>query len=33
MPHKILLDDIFNDIFDDISYIQLNSYIFKGKDC
>lgn len=27
MPHKIILDDIFEEIFDDISYIKLNSYI------
>ena len=33
MPHKIILDDIFEEIFDDISYIKLNSYIhFKEED-
>ncbi len=33
MPHKIILDDIFEEIFDDISYLKLNSYIhFKGED-
>mgnify|MGYP004516138691 FL=1 len=33
MPHKIILDDIFEEIFDDISYLKLNSYIhFKEED-
>ncbi len=32
MPHKIILDDIFDEIFDNISYLKLNSYIhFKEK--
>ena len=33
MPHKIILDDIFEEICDDISYLKLNSYIhFKEED-
>lgn len=33
MPHKIILDDIFEEIFDDIFYLKLNSYIhFKEED-
>ena len=33
MPHKIILDDIFEEIFDDISYLKLNSYVhFEEED-
>lgn len=31
MPHKILLDDIFEELFDDILYIKLNTYVFDEK--
>ena len=27
VPYKVILDDVFEEIFDDISYIKLNSYI------
>lgn len=32
MPHKIILDDIFDEMLDDISCIKLNSYIYFEKD-
>ncbi len=31
MPHKILLDDLFEELFDDILYIKLNTYVFDEK--
>lgn len=31
MPHKILLDDIFEELFDDILYIKLNTYVLDEK--
>ena len=32
MLHKIILDDIFENIFEDISYIKLNSYIQLNRE-
>ena len=30
MPYKIILDDVFEELFDDITYIKLNSYIYPS---
>ena len=32
MPDYILLDDMIDEILDDVSYIKLNSHLFKEED-
>lgn len=32
MPHKIIMEDVINEMLDNISYIKLNTYIKLQKE-